>query len=404
MLKRLRLKFIFVNMVIVTIMLAVIFGLVLHFTSWNLEQESVRMMQAIAMDPFRLGRPGEQSEAVRLPYFILQVGHKGELEASGGGYYDLSDEEFLRELIDAASSTGKYTGVLRAYNLRFCRMGTPGGQRLVFADMSSEQHILYSLMKSCALIGGVSFLAFLLISLLLSRWAVWPVAKAWAQQRQFVADASHELKTPLTVILTNAELLNDPDYGEEAKQQSARSILAMSGRMRELVEQLLSLARIDSGAAQADRTRVDLSKVVSDAVLPFEPLFFEKVVELTCQVESGLTVKGSEAHLRQVVDILLDNAQKYAASPGKAEVTLLRQGKGCCLLRVADQGEAIPKEDLKNIFKRFYRADKARTTSHSYGLGLAIASGIVEAHHGKIWAESAGGVNTFYVKLPLAAS
>ena len=401
MLRRLRLKFICINMVIVTIMLAVIFGLVLHFTSWNMEQESVRIMQAIAMDPFRTGRPGERSDAIGLPYFMLQIDHKGNLKIIGEEYYDLSDEEYILELINIVSSSGKQTGILKEYDLRFCRVVTPDSQRLVFVDMSVEQSVLYGMLKSFAFIGGISFVAFLLISLLLARWAVRPVAKAWSQQRQFVADASHELKTPLTVILTNAELLNDPDYEKAARQQSAQSILTMSGRMRELVEQLLDLARIDSGTAQADIAKVDISKLVSDAVLPFEPLFFEKNVELTCQVEGGLTVKGSETHLRQVVDILLDNAQKYAASPGSASVTLCRQGKNHCLLSVADRGEPISKEDLKNVFKRFYRADKARTMSHSYGLGLSIASGIVEAHHGKIWAESIDETNTFYVKLPL---
>ena len=403
MLKRLRLKFICINMGIVTIMLTVIFGLVLYFTHQNLERESVRMMQTIAMSPFQLGRPNERPDEVRLPYFILQIGHDGELEATGGGYYDLSDKEFRRDLIDTTFDSEKQTGILREYHLRFCRIVRPVNQCLVFADISSEQSTMDSLLKTCALIGGVSFLVFLLISLFLARWAVGPVAKAWAQQQQFVADASHELKTPLTVILTNAELLNGPSRGEAARQRSAQSILTMSVRMRELVEQLLCLARLDSGAAQVAFSRVDISKVASDVLLPFEPLFFEKGLKLSSQVEDGLTVDGSEAHLRQVMEILLDNAQKYAIGPSRVSMTLCRKGKNHCLFSVSNHGEAISREDLQNIFKRFYRADKVRTAGHSYGLGLAIASGIVEAHHGKIWAESADGVNTFYVRLPLAA-
>jgi len=403
MLRRLRIKFICINMAIVTIMLAVILGLVLHFASQNMEQQSIRMMQAIAMNPFQLGRPNELPDEVRLPYFILQIGPNGELETVGGGYYDLSDGAFLRSLIDTVVSSGKQTGLIEEYQLRFCRIVTPVTQRLVFTDISSEQSTMDSLLKTCALIGGVSFLVFLLISLFLAHWAVGPVAKAWTQQRQFVADASHELKTPLTVILTNAELLNDQSCGETARQRSAQSILTMSVRMRELVEQLLCLARLDSGAAQVAFSRVDISKVASDVLLPFEPLFFEKGLELSSQVEDGLTVEGSEAHLRQVMEILLDNAQKYAAGPSRVSMTLCRKGRNHCLFSVSNHGEAISQEDLQNIFKRFYRADKVRTAGHSYGLGLAIASGIVEAHHGKIWVESADGVNTFYVRLPLAA-
>lgn len=403
MLKRLRLKFICVNMGIVSIMLVVIFGLILRFTYQNMERESIRMMQTIAMSPFQFERPDEPPDKIRLPYFILQIGADGELEAIGGGYYDLSDEAFLRTLIDTASASGEQTGILKEYHLRFCRIVTPVNQRLIFADISSEQSTMNSLLKTCALIGGISFLVFLLISSFLAQWAVRPVAKAWDQQRQFAADASHELKTPLTVILANAELLNDPGCDEVSRRQSVHSILTMSVRMRELVEQLLDLARVDSGGLQATFSNVNFSKVVSDAVLPFEPLFFEKGLELDSQVEDGLSVTGDAAHLRQIVDILLDNAQKYAASPSRVTVALCRKGRSQCLLSVANRGAAIPKEEMQNIFHRFYRADKARTMSHSYGLGLAIAANIAQAHRGKIWVESAGGTNTFYVKLPLKA-
>lgn len=401
MLRRLRLKFICVNMGIVSIMLVVIFGLILHSTYQSMERESIRMMQTIAMSPFRFERPDEAPEEIRLPYFILQIGEDGELETIGGGYYDLSDEEFLRDLIDTTFASETQTGILKEYRLRFCRIVTPVNQCLVFADISSEQSTMNSLMKTCALIGGISFLVFLLISLFFAQWAVRPVAKAWEQQRQFVADASHELKTPLTVILANAELLNDQDYDEISKQQSANNILTMSVRMRELVEQLLDLARVDNGGLQATFSNVNFSKVVSDAILPFEPLFFEKGLELNSQVEDGLTVTGSIAHLRQIVDILLDNAQKYASSPSCVTVALCRKSRNYCLFSVANQGSTIPKEDMQNIFKRFYRADKARTMNHSYGLGLAIAANIAKAHRGKIWVESVDGTNTFYVKLPL---
>ena len=128
MLKRLRIKFICINMAIVTVMLGIVFGLVLHFTKSSLESESIRMMQAIAMDPLQLGRPNESSQEIRLPYFTLQIGYRGELVAVGGGYYDLSDEGFLNELIHLAFSSEAQTGVIPEYNLRFCRIVTPSTQ------------------------------------------------------------------------------------------------------------------------------------------------------------------------------------------------------------------------------------------------------------------------------------
>ncbi len=398
MLRRLRLKFICINMLIVLAVLLVMFGLVYQITQQDLEAESVRMMRAVAAEPLRLGRPGEQPEEVRLPYFVLRLGENGEI-APTGGFYDLSDDAFLQELLDAARGTGEDVGVLREYGFRFCFGSGPWGDNIVFADMSSEQSTLNSLVRTCGIIGGVSLLAFLFISIFLARWAVRPVERAWDQQRQFVADASHELKTPLTVILTNAELLQAPGYDGAARARSSENILAMAQQMRGLVESLLELARVDSGSVKTAMAHVDVSRLVSDAVLSFEPLFFEKDLPLDCQVESGIIVKGSESHLRQVVEILLDNALKYADAPGRVTVRLERRGRRC-LLSVADPGEAIGQEDLRNIFKRFYRADRARRMDHSYGLGLSIAERIVQEHRGRIWAESREGVNTFWVELP----
>ena len=400
MLKKLRLKFICTNMAIVTTMLCVIFGLAFYFTGKELESESIQMMQTIASDPFRPNRPGERPDGVRLPYFVLQLGQRGEVIATGGSDYDLSDEAFLQELLTEVFSSHRQTGVLSHYNLRYYHSITPTVQCVVFADMSSETNTLDGLIQNFALIGALSFLIFLVISLLLARWAVKPVDRAWTQQRQFVADASHELKTPLTVILTNAELLQSPAYGEADRARFAEHILTMAHQMRGLVEGLLDLARADSGASPQAMDPLDFSQLVSDAVLPFEPLCFEQELELVCQVEPGVALKGSTPHLRQLVDILLDNAMKYSFPHSQIQVKLKKQGTHC-VLSVANHGEEISPADLKHIFQRFYRINKVRSMTHSYGLGLSIGENIVKEHRGKIWAESAQSVNTFYVELPI---
>ena len=399
MLRRLRLKFVCIIMLIVAVMLCAIFGTVLYFTAKNMAAESVRMMQAIATRPQQMEAPDEFREEIRLPFFTLEIDQEGRLSATGGGYFDLSDEDYLREVLSAALSTHAQTGVLKAYKLRFCRVVTPTDQCVVFTDMTSEQRTMQNLVRSCLAIGTVSFFAFLLISLLLARWAVRPVARAWAQQRQFVADASHELKTPLTVILTNAELLQNPACSQAERTQFAAYTLTMAHQMRGLVESLLELARVDSGLSKTAMETVDWSRLVSEAVLPFEPLYYERGLELACQIEEELHVKGSPPHLRQVVEILLDNALKYTPPPAAVEVRLKRQGSRR-LLSVSNPGPAISQEDLKNIFKRFYRLDQVRGPGHSYGLGLPIAQGVVRQHRGRIWAESREGRNTFFVELP----
>lgn len=218
-------------------------------------------------------------------------------------------------------------------------------------------------------------------------------------RRQFVSDASHELKTPLTVIMSNAELLQNPDCEEESRGQFAGNILSMSYRMRSLVEGLLELARADNGQIKKNFAAVDYSKLVSDSLLPFEPVMYERGLILESKIEPGITMTGSEQYLRQLGDILLDNAAKYSA-PGIVAVELRRGAKGQCLLTVSNPGEPIPREDLKRIFQRFYRSDKARTGTGSFGLGLSIAESIVTEHKGRIWAESNSTGNRFCVQLP----
>lgn len=397
MIKRLRLKFVCINMTIVTAMLLVIFGMVLHVTEDNLEKQSMGMLQSIQNDRMKPGRPGGMPEEIRLPWFRVSPGLLGEQVIYSNGY-DLSDEAVLEEIIRLARESGEQEGLLRDYDLRFRKAATPMGEQLLFVDVSSEIATMKSLLKTSIFVGVLSFGVFLVLSVLLARWAVRPVEEAWNQQRQFVADASHELKTPLTVIMTNAELLQDSQYDDRAKEGFSESILTMSRQMRFLVERLLELARVDNGSAKMEFSPLDLSELVGDSLLPFEPVYFERQLQLESDAEPGLRVRGSESHLKQVLEILLDNGAKYTAPEGTVRVCLRRQGNSA-LLSVAGPGESISREDLKNIFRRFYRIDKARSRDGSYGLGLSIAESIVSEHGGRIWAESDGGINTFFVQI-----
>ncbi len=399
MIGRLKAKFIVINMALVLTVLLVMFGLVFGITSRDLERESVGMLRAVAAEPMRIFRPGERHDKVQLPYFVIQLTPNGDL-AAVGGYFDLTDEKTLWELLEAARADGKETGELPEYGFRYCFGRSVWGDCVVFADMSSERATLSNLVRTCLVIGGVSLAAFLVISVFLARWAVRPVERAWEQQRQFVADASHELKTPLTVILTNAELLKAHAGDGENVSRCADSILTMANQMRGLVGSLLDLARVENGAVRRTMERVDLSALVEDAVLPFEPLFFERGLTLETEAEPGINVNGSAQHLRQTAEILLDNALKYSDTPGTVKVSLRKQGRHC-VLGVASPGEEMSKRELSDIFKRFYRADRARAMNESYGLGLAIAREIVTEHRGRIWAESRDRVNTFLVELPI---
>ncbi len=399
MTKKLRHKFIGIIMSIVTIMLCVIMSMIYLFTKRNLESGSINMMQNLSEKPFLQHLPNELKNDMRFPYFTLQLDPRGNPIAAGGGYYDLSDENFLKSLIETTLSADAPTGIIEEYNLRFLRKKTAGSQIFIYADISGELTTLNNLLRNCIFIGIVCFLAFLCISFLLANWIVQPVDKAWRQQRQFIADASHELKTPLTVIMTNAEMLQNMDYDETSHSTFSSNILVMSRQMRDLVEQMLELARADNVQDDMVFSSFDLSRLVSEAILPFEPVFFERGLTLHTNITENIRINGNPSELHQVLDILLDNAQKYSHEHGSTWVTLQRHGKNHCLLTVADEGETIPPQDLYNLFKRFYRADQARSRNGSFGLGLSIAESIVKRHKGKIWAESKNGINTFFVEL-----
>lgn len=418
MLKQLRVKFVIINMTLVTLMLLVIFGMIVHQTQENLKQQSIQMLQAIGEDPFRMDRPGSRpgdkqpnhpgtqpdneppahADSVRLPYFAVQIDFQGQIQRISGGFFDLTDEALILEVTQAALRSSDSGGDLQQYSMRFCKFNAHNGETLVFVDITSEKATIADLIRTCILIGVVSFGVFLLISFRLAKWAVKPVDEAWQQQKQFVTDASHELKTPLTVIMTNAELLQNPEYDDISKDRFAASILTMSRQMRGLVEGLLELARVDNGAVRTAMEPVSLSILTEEACMIFEPLFFEKELLLESRVESGLETRGSKTHLEQVLKILLDNAMKYS-TPGTVQVSLQKQGSGS-VLTVSNPGPAISPADLKNIFKRFYRVDKSRHRDGSYGLGLPIAENIVREHQGRIWVESENGQNRFHVYLP----
>lgn len=400
MIRKLRIKFVCVIMGIVMLMLAMILGVVIRFTGQNMETQSISMMRTIAASPFQQGNLGKPPEEVRLPFFTVQIGNRGELLGVSGGYFDLTDREYIQNIVNTALASNQKTAELEEYHLRFLKEKSPMGYTIVFSDTTAESATLNNMFYICVLIFFVTMGVFLGISILLSNWVIRPVATAWDQQRQFAADASHELKTPLSVIMANAELLENEDTTEDDRRKFSRNILSMTYQMRTLVENLLEMARVDNGTLKMQFAALDFSQLTSDAVLSFQLLYEEKGLALHSAVLDGIFLHGSERHLYQVLDVLMDNALKYSSPGGRVSVDLKRISHSC-LLTVANTGESISKEDLKNIFKRFYRADKARSLNGSYGLGLSIAESIVEAHKGKIWAESEHGYNTFFVQLPL---
>jgi len=289
--------------------------------------------------------------------------------------------------------------IILYYGLRYLRQGNGFYEKIAFVDISMEQAALRSIMQSYVQIALISLVLLLAVSILLSRWATRPVAKAWQQQKQFLSDASHELKTPLTVILSNAELLEQTSL-EERPARWADNIHSESLRMKSLVEEMLTLARADNQTHTAQLAPVSLSDIAGDCVLAFDPVAFEAGKQLAEDIAPDLWVQGDGTQLRQLVSVLLDNAIKYSPDGSTISLTLQKIDRQA-RLTVSNPGEPIPPDKLSHLFERFYRADASRGEQTGFGLGLSIAAAIAKEHKAALKAESDSNSTRFTLTIPL---
>ena len=409
MLKKLRWKFILIITALLAGMLAAALAVQTVSAARQYREETERVLQAVldrgeaALDPLRpFGGGLGQDDELRtgLPAFYAVADRWGRVGLALG-FNAVLDEETVVRAVEEALAAGRESGRLEGLGLRF--LIRSGGNRLelAFAGMDWERGAVRRQALAAALILAAALPGFFAVSVLLSRWLVRPVEESWRRQQQFVADASHELKTPLTVLLADADiLLGHPDDTIRSQSRWVEHLRDEGLRMKGLVEDLLFLARGDAGDRERPRGRVELSQVCEGCVMSFVLLAFEEGRVLESSLAPGVGVTGDGEELRRLCAILLDNACKYCGPGGTVRVTL--EGGGEAALTVHNTGEPIPAEDQAHLFERFYRADAARGREKGgYGLGLSIAAAIVERHGGKIAVRSTAGEGTaFTVTLP----
>lgn len=264
---------------------------------------------------------------------------------------------------------------------------------LIIIDNSNINHRLSSLLRFSVLIFILLEVLAGYISIMLTRWLVRPVEEAFNKQRQFVFDASHELKTPLAVIIASAEMLEKNP--KEKKWLS--NIKSEADRMNKLVINLLDLAKTESLPSKLKYSTVNLSKETERSILTFEGLVFEKGLEIDYDIEDNIEFSCDLDKIKELLSILLDNAIKHSYDNAKIRVNLFKE-KENIILEVINNGDDIPKDKQNKIFERFYRVDEARNRNENrYGLGLAIAKNIVDIHQGKISVTSSNNYTTFKV-------
>lgn len=414
MLKQLRRKFVAVNMLMVSLILLVVFSFQLY-SSWRQitasTDEALRStLQWGEAGPDRwqiapptLDNPDGEDTGQHIPVQTFCVVVTGEKALVIGDNVDIS-EDVLNSAIHRALTGSETTGTLPDLALSYLRVQTAAGTRIAFADTSWQHTTMRRQVLTSALILLASLIGFFFASLLFSRWATRPTEKSWKQQQQFIADASHELKTPLTVMLADTDiLLSHPGDTVESQRKWVEYIRDEALRMKEMVEDMLFLARSDS-AAKPDipKTRVSLSDLCWNCLLSFEPVAFERGAQLTGEIAPDISLSAHQDQLRRLINILLDNGCKYCGTGGQVTLSLSQAGSKISL-RVHNTGAIIPPEVLPHLFERFYRVDSSRSReAGGHGLGLAIAASIVQSHGGGISVTSREGDGTcFTVTLPV---
>ena len=339
----------------------------------------------------RFDRKNDLRSATSLSsYYTVNLDESGAVSSWYSDRAELYTQEDIEKLATEACAAGKTSG--RIGNQFYRLTDTDGGKLLIVVDQSLAMQDAQRVLRLTALLAVAEDVLLSLGAVWLIRRMVKPVDEAMEKQKQFVWDASHELKTPLAVISANAELLAQ-EAGESKPLEYIQSEVRRTDR---LLQSLLTLARMEKGTIQAPHTPFDLSHTVLSVALPFESTVFEAGKQLILTVPDGITYIGDAEMIKQLCVILLSNAEKYSDAHGVITLSLEARGDKR-ILKVHNTGPAIPQEAQGKIFDRFYRVDSSHNREiEGNGLGLAIAQNIVREHRGRISVASAEGEGTTF--------
>ena len=402
MIRRLRWKVVGLNMGMVFCVLLAVFAAVFFFARSALSR-SVRqqMEEAVRTGVYDLSQP----DGSTLPCFVAEVYASGTVRVSGNGYYDLTDKSALAAIVTAALSAQEDEGVLADYHLRYLRSVGLLSTRIAFTDSTLEQATLRGLLTGSLLIGFVALAVLFACSYVLSGAVTRPVARAWQQQKQFLSDASHELKTPLAGIrLLTDSILQTDNMDPETTKEFVTDIGREAERLSRITENLLRLTRLDGGVVPSAYP-VAVGPVLQRVERMLGMVAAEKGVAISGAVSEDAVALATDDDVHQILYNLMENAIKYSAPENGFVRVEASVRDGQVVVTVTDNGIGIPDEDLPHIFDRFYRVDKMRSREvGGTGLGLSIVKDTIEGRGGAISAgHGPDGVGTtFTVRLPLA--
>jgi len=326
-------------------------------------------------------------------YFVVEVSQDGSIQEIDTSHIAAVSSKSAAEYANKVMSGSRNSGFKDIY--KFAVVDESYGSMIIFIDCRSQlQMANLILLTSCGVALGTLLLVFILVSFL-SKKAMNPIIETMEKQKQFITNAGHEIKTPLAIISANADVL-ELTGGESEWITSIRNQIT---RLDKLVKNLLTLSKIDEGDIKLVFSKFNLSKLVLEAVGPFKAIAETQNKKLQMDIQPELELNGDESSIQQLISSLVDNAMKYSKEEGTIKISLCNTKKGF-KLEVYNSTEEIDTQNLGRLFDRFYRADSSRSReTGGYGIGLAIAKSIVEAHHGKISVKSEDGKSICFTVL-----
>ena len=318
-------------------------------------------------------------------FFTVVTDNSGDIVSVDTSKIAVITSSQAREYAEKVLSKMKTKGIMKNYLYRVSQKDY--GTLLVFVDCNREIEMFHSFLLNSSYICFAGIAAVFILILIFSKKAIAPVSESYEKQKQFITDASHELKTPLAIIGANTEVL-EIEFGES---EWTISIQNQVERLSQLVSNLLSLTRMDEEKGRFEITDFSLSDAVLESVDAFISLCNSQGKFYNLDIEKNLSYCGNEKAIRQLISILLDNAIKYAKQNSEIKLSLKKQGKKY-LIAVSNEADNLKQGNLDIIFERFYRSDSSRNSqTGGYGIGLSIAKAIVLKHNGKISAISPDG-------------
>lgn len=404
MIKKLRIRFIFTAMLSMSAVLLVIIGCINIINYNKVVSDADRITAILAENKGMFPKPGHKNngEIHRLspetPYetrfFTVLFSASGEKIATNTGKIAAIDSKTAADYAEKALKSDKSSGFINKY--RYLKAITGSDILVVFVDCTRGLTTFHNFLLISVVVSFVGLISVFLLIFFTSKRIVRPVAESYEKQKRFITDAGHELKTPLTVIAADAEIL----AMELCENEWVTDIQYQTKKLAELTKELIYLSKMDENRQQLQLIDFPISDIVNEELVHFQALAKTQNKAITVNVKPMLSLCGDEKAIRHLLSILLDNALKYSNADGNISVDLKKHSSKI-VLEVSNTVENVDTQALQHMFERFYRGDSSRSSqTGGYGLGLSIARAIVTCHKGQIYACSNGNVITVTAAFP----